>query len=66
MQVSKVGVLGGGLMGHGIAQIAAQAEYDVVLRARSRRARPSRQTPTPPARASRRPPTTARSPTATS
>jgi len=34
MQVSKVGVLGGGLMGHGIAQIAAQAEYDVVLRER--------------------------------
>ncbi|MBA2256686.1 MAG: NAD(P)-binding domain-containing protein, partial [Thermoleophilaceae bacterium] len=34
MQVSKVGVLGGGLMGHGIAQVAAQAEYDVVLRER--------------------------------
>ncbi len=34
MQVSKVGVLGGGLMGHGVAQIAAEAGYDVVLRER--------------------------------
>ncbi len=34
MQVSKVGVLGGGLMGHGIAQIAAEADHDVVLRER--------------------------------
>jgi 3-hydroxybutyryl-CoA dehydrogenase len=34
MQVSRVGVLGGGLMGHGIAQIAAEAEHDVVLRER--------------------------------
>jgi 3-hydroxybutyryl-CoA dehydrogenase len=32
MEISKVGVLGAGLMGHGIAQVAAQAEYDVVLR----------------------------------
>ena len=31
-QVEKVGVLGAGLMGHGIAQVAAQAGYDVVLR----------------------------------
>jgi len=31
-EISKVGVLGAGLMGHGIAQIAAQAEYEVVLR----------------------------------
>ena len=30
--ISKVGVLGAGLMGHGIAQIAAQAGYDVVVR----------------------------------
>jgi 3-hydroxybutyryl-CoA dehydrogenase len=34
MDVSKVGVLGGGLMGHGIAQIAAQAGHEVVLRER--------------------------------
>ncbi|HEV2074951.1 MAG TPA: 3-hydroxybutyryl-CoA dehydrogenase [Thermoleophilaceae bacterium] len=34
MQVSRVGVLGGGLMGHGIAQIAAEAGYEVVLRER--------------------------------
>ncbi len=34
MEVSKVGVMGGGLMGHGIAQIAAQAGHDVVLRER--------------------------------
>jgi 3-hydroxybutyryl-CoA dehydrogenase len=32
MEISKVGVLGAGLMGHGIAQITAQAGYDVVLR----------------------------------
>jgi 3-hydroxybutyryl-CoA dehydrogenase len=35
MQVSTVGVLGGGLMGHGIAQIAAEADHDVVLRERN-------------------------------
>src|SRR4026209_2714380 len=32
MQVKKVGVLGCGLMGSGIAQVAAQAGYDVVVR----------------------------------
>ena len=32
MEISKVGVLGAGLMGHGIAQVAVQAGYDVVLR----------------------------------
>jgi 3-hydroxybutyryl-CoA dehydrogenase len=32
MEISRVGVLGAGLMGHGIAQIVAQAGYDVVLR----------------------------------
>jgi 3-hydroxybutyryl-CoA dehydrogenase len=31
-QIKQVGVLGAGLMGHGIAQVAAQAGYDVVLR----------------------------------
>lgn len=31
-QIEKVGVLGAGLMGHGIAQVAATAGYDVVLR----------------------------------
>ncbi len=31
-QIKKVGVLGAGLMGHGIAQVAAQAGYQVVLR----------------------------------
>ncbi len=31
-QIDKVGVLGAGLMGHGIAQVAAQAGYQVVLR----------------------------------
>src|SRR5436190_15305642 len=30
--ISKVGVLGCGLMGHGIAQICAQAGWDVVVR----------------------------------
>jgi 3-hydroxybutyryl-CoA dehydrogenase len=32
VEIKKVGVLGAGLMGHGIAQVAAQAGYDVVLR----------------------------------
>ncbi len=32
MEIKKVGVLGAGLMGHGIAQVVAQAGYDVVLR----------------------------------
>jgi 3-hydroxybutyryl-CoA dehydrogenase len=32
MQIKKVGVLGCGLMGSGIAQVAAQAGYDVVVR----------------------------------
>jgi 3-hydroxybutyryl-CoA dehydrogenase len=31
-EISKVGVLGCGLMGHGITQVAAQAGYDVVVR----------------------------------
>jgi 3-hydroxybutyryl-CoA dehydrogenase len=31
-QIEKVGVLGAGLMGHGIAQVAAQTGYTVVLR----------------------------------
>jgi 3-hydroxybutyryl-CoA dehydrogenase len=30
--IKQVGVLGGGLMGHGIAQVVAQAGYEVVLR----------------------------------
>ena len=32
MEISKVGVLGCGLMGHGIAQICAEAGWDVVVR----------------------------------
>jgi 3-hydroxybutyryl-CoA dehydrogenase len=32
VEISKVGVLGCGLMGHGIAQVSAQAGYDVVVR----------------------------------
>jgi 3-hydroxybutyryl-CoA dehydrogenase len=31
-EIKKVGVLGAGLMGHGIAQVAAQSNYEVVLR----------------------------------
>jgi 3-hydroxybutyryl-CoA dehydrogenase len=31
-EIKRVGVVGGGLMGHGIAQVSAQAGYDVVLR----------------------------------
>jgi 3-hydroxybutyryl-CoA dehydrogenase len=32
MEIERVGVAGGGLMGHGIAQVAAQAGYQVVLK----------------------------------
>src|SRR3954471_15969671 len=32
MAIKSVGVVGCGLMGHGIAQVAAQAGYDVVVR----------------------------------
>src|SRR5512144_2869970 len=32
MEISKVGILGCGLMGHGITQICAQAGWDVVVR----------------------------------
>ncbi len=32
MDIEKVGVAGGGLMGHGIAQVAATAGYQVVLK----------------------------------
>jgi 3-hydroxybutyryl-CoA dehydrogenase len=32
MNIDKVAVAGGGLMGHGIAQVSAQAGYEVVLR----------------------------------
>lgn len=32
MQIQKIGVAGAGTMGHGIAQICAQAGFDVVLR----------------------------------
>jgi 3-hydroxybutyryl-CoA dehydrogenase len=38
MEIRRVGVLGCGLMGHGIAQVAAQSGYDVVVREISRRA----------------------------
>src|ERR1700758_4031892 len=31
-QIESVGVLGAGLMGHGIAQVSAQAGYEVVVR----------------------------------
>jgi 3-hydroxybutyryl-CoA dehydrogenase len=31
-EISRVGVLGAGLMGHGIAQVSAQAGYEVVVR----------------------------------
>jgi 3-hydroxybutyryl-CoA dehydrogenase len=36
MEIRRVGVLGCGLMGHGIAQVAAQSGYDVVVREISR------------------------------
>src|SRR5207248_971418 len=32
MQVRRIGVLGAGQMGHGIAQVAAQAGFEVTLR----------------------------------
>ena len=34
MEITRVGVIGSGIMGAGIAQVAAQAGYDVVLRSR--------------------------------
>src|SRR3954465_15001867 len=38
MEISKVGVVGCGLMGHGISQICAQAGWDVVVREAAQRA----------------------------
>jgi len=32
MEIKKIGVLGAGLMGNGIAQVCAQAGYEVMLR----------------------------------
>ena len=32
MAIKKIAVLGAGLMGHGIAQVAAQSGFDVTLR----------------------------------
>src|ERR687893_52703 len=32
MNIKKVGVVGCGLMGHGISQVSAQSGYDVVVR----------------------------------
>ncbi|MDP2970980.1 MAG: 3-hydroxyacyl-CoA dehydrogenase NAD-binding domain-containing protein, partial [Deltaproteobacteria bacterium] len=32
MEIKKIGVLGAGSMGNGIAQVAAQAGYQVVMR----------------------------------
>ena len=34
MEITRVGVIGSGIMGAGIAQVAAQAGYEVVLRSR--------------------------------
>jgi len=31
MEIKKVGVVGGGIMGGGIAQVSAQAGYEVVM-----------------------------------
>ncbi len=31
-EIKRVGVVGGGLMGHGITQVSAQAGYEVVIR----------------------------------
>ena len=32
MEIARVGVVGCGLMGHGITQVAAQSGYEVVVR----------------------------------
>ena len=32
MEVNRIGVLGSGIMGHGIALVCARAGYDVVIR----------------------------------
>jgi 3-hydroxybutyryl-CoA dehydrogenase len=36
MDIKKVGVVGSGIMGAGLAEVAARAEYDVVVRSRTR------------------------------
>ena len=33
--ISKVGVIGSGIMGSGLAEVAARAEFDVVVRSRT-------------------------------
>src|SRR4249919_2412579 len=35
MNIQRVGVLGSGIMGSGLAEVAARAGYDVVVRSRS-------------------------------
>jgi 3-hydroxybutyryl-CoA dehydrogenase len=34
-EIKKVGILGSGIMGSGLAEVAARAGYDVVVRSRS-------------------------------
>ncbi len=43
-QIKKVGVLGAGLMGHGITQVTAQSGYEVVVRRGCARAYTARST----------------------
>ena len=44
-EISTVGIVGSGIMGSGLAEVAARAGFDVVVRSRTRRGADGRRSP---------------------